>query len=152
WAAARRCALRCRDDDGSPNAVVVRALCAIAPGAGTHNHRYRLCEERLPACPIESFRGMGRGVRRDDSVGVVAMKSSRGFDHVDTWVFDLDNTLYPHHVNLWQQVDARISAFVSRWLNVTAEEARAIQKDYYRRFGTTMRGMMTLHGVDADDY
>jgi putative hydrolase of the HAD superfamily len=80
------------------------------------------------------------------------MKSPRGFDHVDTWVFDLDNTLYPHHVNLWQQVDARISEFVSRWLNVTAEEARATQKDYYRRFGTTMRGMMTLHGVHADDY
>ena len=80
------------------------------------------------------------------------MKSQRGFDHVDTWVFDLDNTLYPHHVNLWQQVDARISAFVSRWLNVPTEQARAIQKDYYRRFGTTMRGMMTLHGVKADDY
>jgi putative hydrolase of the HAD superfamily len=80
------------------------------------------------------------------------MKTPRGFDHVDTWVFDLDNTLYPHHVNLWQQVDTRISEFVSRWLNVSAEEARAIQKDYYRRFGTTMRGMMTLHGVEADDY
>jgi putative hydrolase of the HAD superfamily len=80
------------------------------------------------------------------------MKSPRGFDHVDTWVFDLDNTLYPHHVNLWQQVDTRISEFVSRWLNVSTEEARAIQKDYYRRFGTTMRGMMTLHGVHADDY
>ena len=36
------------------------------------------------------------------------MKSPRAFTHVDTWVFDLDNTLYPHHVNLWQQVDARI--------------------------------------------
>jgi putative hydrolase of the HAD superfamily len=80
------------------------------------------------------------------------MSSPRGFADVDTWVFDLDNTLYPHHVNLWQQVDTRISEFVSRWLNVSAEEARAIQKDYYRRFGTTMRGMMTLHGVEADDY
>ena len=80
------------------------------------------------------------------------MRTARGFGHVDTWVFDLDNTLYPHHVNLWQQVDARISAFVSRWLGVSAQEARVIQKDYYRRFGTTMRGMMTLHGVKADDY
>src|SRR6478672_5408242 len=62
----------------------------------------------------------------------------RAFDHIDTWVFDLDNTLYPHHVNLWQQVDAR--------------EARRIQKDYYLRYGTTMRGMMTEHGVSADDY
>jgi putative hydrolase of the HAD superfamily len=76
----------------------------------------------------------------------------RTFTHVDTWVFDLDNTLYPHHVNLWQQVDKRIGEFVSRFLHVSPEEARGIQKDYYRRFGTTMRGMMTMHGVRADDY
>ena len=79
-------------------------------------------------------------------------KTIRDFTHVDTWVFDLDNTLYPHHVNLWQQVDARINEFVAAWLKISSEEARLIQKDYYRRFGTTMRGMMTLHGVRADDY
>src|SRR5262249_24871826 len=67
-------------------------------------------------------------------------------------VFDLDNTLYPHHVNLWQQVDARINEFVSAWLKISHQDARVVQKDYYRRFGTTMRGMMTLHGVRADDY
>jgi putative hydrolase of the HAD superfamily len=61
-------------------------------------------------------------------------------------VFDLDNTLYPHHVNLWQQVDERIGDFVSAWLKVSRDEARRIQKDYYRRYGTTMRGMMTEHG------
>ena len=95
---------------------------------------------------------MGPGGRRNDSEFGVAMKTARSFAHVDTWVFDLDNTLYPHHVNLWQQVDARIGEFVGDWLKVSPEEARRIQKDYYRRYGTTMRGMMTLHGVDADDY
>jgi putative hydrolase of the HAD superfamily len=81
------------------------------------------------------------------------MKSTpRRFAEIDTWVFDLDNTLYPHHVNLWHQVDARIGEFVSAFLGVSAEEARRIQKDYYRRYGTTMRGMMTEHGVRADDY
>jgi putative hydrolase of the HAD superfamily len=79
-------------------------------------------------------------------------KQSRPFTHIDTWVFDLDNTLYPHHVNLWQQVDTRIGEFVSAWLKISADEARRIQKDYYRRYGTTMRGMMTEHGVHADDY
>jgi putative hydrolase of the HAD superfamily len=78
--------------------------------------------------------------------------TSRAFGHIDTWVFDLDNTLYPHHVNLWQQVDARIGEFVGAWLEVPPQEARRIQKDYYRRYGTTMRGMMTEHGVRADDY
>jgi putative hydrolase of the HAD superfamily len=79
-------------------------------------------------------------------------KTSRTFTHIDTWVFDLDNTLYPHHVNLWQQVDQRIGEFVGAWLKVSATEARRIQKDYYQRYGTTMRGMMTEHGVHADDY
>jgi putative hydrolase of the HAD superfamily len=78
--------------------------------------------------------------------------TSRAFTHIDTWVFDLDNTLYPHHVNLWQQVDVRIGEFVSAWLKISAAEARRVQKDYYRRYGTTMRGMMTEHGVHADDY
>jgi len=80
------------------------------------------------------------------------MSAKRTFDQVESWVFDLDNTLYPHHVNLWQQVDARINEFVSSWLKVSHDEARVVQKDYYKRFGTTMRGMMTLHGVRADDY
>jgi putative hydrolase of the HAD superfamily len=80
------------------------------------------------------------------------MNSKRGFAHIDTWVFDLDNTLYPHHVNLWQQVDRRIGEYISSYLKVPADEARRIQKDYYRRYGTSMRGMMSLHGVSADEY
>jgi putative hydrolase of the HAD superfamily len=80
------------------------------------------------------------------------MTKTRAFDQVDTWVFDLDNTLYPHHVNLWQQVDQRIGEFIGAYLKVSPEQARIIQKDYYRRYGTSMRGMMTEHGVHADDY
>src|SRR5882757_3035768 len=94
---------------------------------------------------------MGPGVRRDDG-GERGMNTPRTFAHIDTWVFDLDNTLYPHHVNLWQQVDARIGEFIANYLNVDPAEARRIQKDYYLRYGTSMRGMMTEHGVRADDY
>ena len=75
----------------------------------------------------------------------------RGFASVETWVFDLDNTLYPHHL-LWQQVDDRIRQYVSDFLRVTAEEAFRVQKDYYKRYGTTMRGLMTEHGLNPDDY
>ena len=78
--------------------------------------------------------------------------AQRSFLHIETWVFDLDNTLYPHHVNLWQQVDARIGEFVGAHLKVSSDQARLIQKDYYLRYGTTMRGMMTEHGISADDY
>jgi putative hydrolase of the HAD superfamily len=80
------------------------------------------------------------------------MTTKRLFTHIDTWVFDLDNTLYPHHVNLWQQVDKRIGEFIGAYLKIPVQDARIIQKDYYRRYGTSMRGMMTEHGVRADDY
>jgi putative hydrolase of the HAD superfamily len=76
----------------------------------------------------------------------------RGFDHVETWVFDLDNTLYPHHLNLWQQVDERIRDYIAKFLDITHDEAFRLQKDYYRRYGTSMRGLMTEHGMRPDDF
>jgi putative hydrolase of the HAD superfamily len=76
----------------------------------------------------------------------------RGFAHVETWVFDLDNTLYPHHLNLWQQVDVRIRDYIARFLDVTHEEAFRLQKDLYKRYGTSMRGLMTEHGMEPDDF
>ena len=76
----------------------------------------------------------------------------RTFGHVETWVFDLDNTLYPHHVNLWQQVDERIRDYIARYLKVTQEEAFRLQKDYYKRYGTSMRGLMTVHGMKPNDF
>jgi len=79
-------------------------------------------------------------------------RSARGFDDVDTWVFDLDNTLYPHHVNLWQQVDVRIRDYVANFLKITHDEAFRLQKDYYRRYGTTMRGLMEEHGLHPDEF
>jgi putative hydrolase of the HAD superfamily len=81
-----------------------------------------------------------------------ARPASRGFSSVETWVFDLDNTLYPHHLNLWQQVDERIRDYVAKFLSVTKEEAFRVQKDYYRRYGTTMRGLMTEHGLQPDAF
>jgi putative hydrolase of the HAD superfamily len=82
----------------------------------------------------------------------MTIRSPRRFEHVETWVFDLDNTLYPHHLNLWQQVDHRIRSFVSDFLKIPKDEAFRLQKDYYKRYGTTMRGLMTEHGLDPDSY
>ena len=76
----------------------------------------------------------------------------RDFGGVETWVFDLDNTLYPHHLNLWQQVDDRIRSYIADFLKVPHDQAFRIQKDYYKRYGTTMRGLMTEHGLQPDDY
>ncbi len=78
--------------------------------------------------------------------------AGRGFAGIDTWVFDLDNTLYPHHLNLWQQVDARIRDYIVDFLHVSHDEAFRLQKDYYRRYGTTMRGLMEEHGLEPDAF
>ena len=77
---------------------------------------------------------------------------ARGFDRVETWVFDLDNTLYPHHLNLWQQVDERIRDYISRLLNLSQTDAFRMQKDYYKRYGTTLRGLMLEHKLQPDDF
>jgi putative hydrolase of the HAD superfamily len=76
----------------------------------------------------------------------------RAFDHVETWVFDLDNTLYPHHVNLWAQVDERIRDYIADFLKIPHDEAFRLQKDYYKRYGTSMRGLMIGHGMAPDDF
>src|SRR6185295_175168 len=76
-----------------------------------------------------------------------ARSTPRDFTRVETWVFDLDNTLYPHHLNLWQQVDERIRTYIADFLKITKDEAFRVQKDYYKRYGTSMRGMMTEHGM-----
>ena len=74
------------------------------------------------------------------------------FAAVNAWVFDLDNTLYPRHTNLFAQVDTRIRDYVQRLLSVDAVEAHRVQKDYYRRYGTTLRGLMEEHGIAPDDF
>jgi putative hydrolase of the HAD superfamily len=87
-----------------------------------------------------------------DATMVERSSGSPDFSRVDTWVFDLDNTLYPHHVNLWQQVDARIKAYIAGFLKIAPEDAFRLQKDYYRTYGTSMRGLMIEHGMGADDF
>ncbi len=68
--------------------------------------------------------------------------------HVETWIFDLDNTLYPSTIRLFDQIDDRMGAFVADHLDCDRIEARRVQKTLFRKYGTTMRGLMTEHGVD----
>jgi putative hydrolase of the HAD superfamily len=78
--------------------------------------------------------------------------SPSDFAHVREWVFDLDNTLYPHHTNLFAQIDVRMTSYVAELLQIPPDEARKVQKDFYRRYGTTLNGLMENHGVDPDDF
>jgi putative hydrolase of the HAD superfamily len=81
-----------------------------------------------------------------------AGRDLRKFRSVSAWVFDLDNTLYPRHVNIYAQVDSRIREYVQRLLKLGADEAQTLQKDYYRRYGTTLRGLILEHGITPDDF
>ncbi|HTV67077.1 MAG TPA: pyrimidine 5'-nucleotidase [Rhizobiaceae bacterium] len=74
------------------------------------------------------------------------------FAHVTDWVFDLDNTLYPHHSNLFAQIDVKMTAYVAELLSLSKEEARKLQKEMYLEYGTTLSGLMKLHGIDPDDF
>lgn len=77
---------------------------------------------------------------------------SPDFSHITTWVFDLDNTLYPAHCNLFKQIDARMTGFVERTLDLPYDQARTLQKDYYVRYGTTLSGLMREHDVAPHDF
>ena len=72
--------------------------------------------------------------------------------NVDTWVFDLDNTLYSADSGIFQQVSELMGKFVSKYLNIDIKEAKKIQRKYYKKHGTTLRGMMDNHGVDPDTF
>lgn len=81
-----------------------------------------------------------------------ARSAEAPFRHVESWVFDLDNTLYPVTPKLLAHIDAHMGSFVARFLNVDAEEARHIQKSYFRKYGLTLRGLMIHHGLDPVRY
>ena len=72
--------------------------------------------------------------------------------HVETWIFDLDNTLYPVTKTLLADIDRHIGSFVADFLGVERDEARRIQKAYFRTYGLTLKGLMVEHGLDPARY
>ena len=72
--------------------------------------------------------------------------------HTQAWIFDLDNTLYPAHCNLFAQVEQRIGEFVATALGLGPKEARALQKKYFREHGTTLSGLMRHHSIEPAAY
>lgn len=80
------------------------------------------------------------------------LPAAQDFADITAWVFDLDNTLYPRHTDLFSQIDRKMTAYVQNLLNLPREEAREVQKDYYRDYGTTLNGLMKMHGIDPNDF
>jgi putative hydrolase of the HAD superfamily len=70
------------------------------------------------------------------------------FAHVETWIFDLDNTLYPASCGLFDLIDERMGAYIQRLLDCDPREARRVQKAHFHDHGTTLAGLMKHHDVD----
>ncbi len=75
-----------------------------------------------------------------------------GLEHVDVWVFDLDNTLYPASCNLFDQVDRRMGEFIASTFDLDVDAARRLQKQYFFEYGTTLCGLMTVHGLAPEAF
>jgi putative hydrolase of the HAD superfamily len=74
------------------------------------------------------------------------------FSHVRVWVFDLDNTLYPPQARLFDQIEVRMTDWVMRALRIPRAEADRLRAEYWRKYGTTLAGLMAEHGVDPGPY
>jgi putative hydrolase of the HAD superfamily len=71
----------------------------------------------------------------------------RGFDHINAWVFDLDNTLYPASCRLFDQMHVRMSEFIQQAFKVDEAEANRRRRTFYTKYGTTLRGLMLEHDM-----
>ena len=71
---------------------------------------------------------------------------------IDWLCFDLDNTLYPLSNGLWKVIDGRIQAYVAKTLHLPLDEAKKVQKQYWRQYGTTLAGLMTNYDVQPGPY
>src|SRR5215472_7145110 len=82
----------------------------------------------------------------------MAKPAASRLDEIETWIFDLDNTLYPASCRLFDQIHARMTRFIADRLDLTLEAALVVQKTYFREHGTTLRGLMTVDRVDPEDF
>lgn len=72
--------------------------------------------------------------------------------HIENWIFDLDNTLYPSSADLFGQIDVKMGDYISHLLDVDRAEARRIQKQFFHSHGTTLSGLMEAHGVEPSHF
>ena len=74
------------------------------------------------------------------------------FKSIKFWIFDLDNTLYSGQTKVFEQVDKKMSKYISNKLNIDLEEARKIQKNYFHEYNTTLNGLIKNHKIDPNEF
>jgi putative hydrolase of the HAD superfamily len=105
-----------------------------------------LAGEAAPAA-LKQTVSNGEALPRADTLSHFAALS-----HINTWVFDLDNTLYPADCDLWPKIDERITLYLAYLFGLDGMSSRALQKYYYQRYGTTLRGLMEEHGIGPKEF
>jgi len=80
------------------------------------------------------------------------MPNTPNLSHIQNWIFDLDNTLYNASVSFFDQIDRKMTDFISRYLQLDPTQARQIQKDYLAEYGTSLSGLMAVHGMDPAEF
>ena len=76
----------------------------------------------------------------------------KSFKSVKYWLFDLDNTLYSGKTKVFEQIDKKMSKYISNKLKVSIEEAKKIQKNYFYEYNTTLNGLIKNHKIDANEF
>lgn len=76
----------------------------------------------------------------------------KSFSLIKYWIFDLDNTLYSGKTKVFEQVDKKMSKYISNKLNVSIEEAKKIQKNYFYEYSTTLNGMIKNHKINPNEF
>ena len=74
------------------------------------------------------------------------------FNKIETWVFDLDNTLYPASCGLFNQVSQRMTAYIAEYFAISHDDARERQRSLFMKYGTTLRGLMTEHDLNPEPF
>ena len=82
----------------------------------------------------------------------MASAMHRDLAPIETWIFDLDNTLYPAKCDLFSLIDARMGQFISELIGCDPDEARRLQKAYFHEHGTTLAGLIADHGTDPHSF
>jgi len=82
----------------------------------------------------------------------IIARPSPDFSRIDTWIFDLDNTLYRADSNLFAQIDERMTHYIARHLKLSPEDAQRLQQIYYRKYGSTLSGLIAVDGVEPEHF
>ena len=76
----------------------------------------------------------------------------KAFNSIKYWLFDLDNTLYSGQTKVFEQVDKKMSKYISEKLDIGIEKAKEIQKNYFYQYNTTLNGMIKNHKIDPEEF